>query len=129
MYRPFNASRSLEPLWATISFALATLWANWIWGSWFSGAKDVEIAVLAMASLLGWPLSVALFQLAAGFAMTLGDGHPLVRVGVLLAALGTGLAVHGAPSVWNLVICAIVTTAMGLQARRAAQDEADLEDL
>jgi O-antigen ligase len=115
-------------LWATIAIAVGPLWTNWVWGSWFSRTKDVKIALLAMASLIGWPVSVALFLLVTGFAMKLGQGHPLVRMGVVLAAIGVGPAVYSVPSVWNLAVCAIVTTSMGLQARRAAQDNADLED-
>lgn len=129
MYKNLNETHGLEPLWATIAIAVGTLWANWVWGSWFARAKDVEIALLAMASLIGWPVSVALFLLATGFAMKLGLGHPLVRMGVVLVAIGVGLVVYGVPSAWNLAVCAVVTTAMGLQARRAAQDDADLEDL
>lgn len=114
---------------STIAIAVGPLWTNWVWGSWFSRAKDVEIALLAMASLIGWPVSVALFLLVTGFAMKLGQGHTLVRMGVVLAAIGVGLAVYGVPFAWNLAVCAIVTTSMGLQARRAAQDNADLESL
>ncbi|HTH08771.1 hypothetical protein [Acidovorax sp.] len=129
MYKELNEFHRLEPLWATMAFAVATLWANWIWGTWFSQAKDLEIALLAMASLIGWPLNVVLFNLLLGFVLARSQDQVLLRMGTVLGAIGGGLAVYGVPSVWNLVICAIVTTAMGLQARRAAQDDADLEDL
>ena len=79
MYKELNEFHRLEPLWATMAFAVATLWANWIWGTWFSQAKDLEIALLAMASLIGWPLNVVLFNLLLGFVLARSQDQVLLR--------------------------------------------------
>lgn len=126
---PSLSDIDLSPVWTTIAWATATLWANWVWGAWFSRAKDVEIALLAMASLLGWPLMLALMSASLAYTLARLQDHFLACAGIVLAVLGAGWAIYGLPGPWSLLVCAVVSAAMGLTAHREAQDEADLEDL
>lgn len=119
----------LSPVWTSIVWAVAALWANWVWGSWFSRARDVEITLLAMASLLGWPLMVALVGGLLSYAVVRLDGLFWAGAVIVLGTLGAGVAVYGIPGPWSLVLCAAFAGAMGWRALRDRQDDADLEDL
>lgn len=129
MYKELNDLHKLQPLWATITITVATLATNWIWGSWFSQAKGMAAFLLMFGCLIGWPLMLVLFNVILGFGIKLGEGQALLRMAILLGVVGVGFAVYGIPSPWNLLGCAIVALAVGFQAGRAAQDDADLEDL
>lgn len=127
-FTPYPRSE-LSPVWTAIVWAITTLWVNWIWESWFTRAKDVEIALLAMASLLGYPVMLAILAGILGYTIERLQDHFLVCAALALGVLGVGLAVYGIPRPWSLVVCMVIAATMGLKARRVAQDEADLEDL
>lgn len=119
----------LNPAWTAIVWAVSTVWANWIWANWFAQAKDVEIALLAMASLLGWPMMLAALAGVLGYTMERLQEHLWACAAIALCVLGAGLAIYGIPGPWNLIVSAIVAVYMGLQAQRTAQDDDALEDL
>jgi hypothetical protein len=119
----------LPPLWSTIALAVATLVTNWIWAAWFGETDGTGLMALALASIFFWPVTLALISLALGYTLHLCEDHAFLRVVIVLGVLAVGTAVYGVPGPWNLLICATVAIAAGLQARRTAQDDADLEDL
>ncbi|CAN7592350.1 hypothetical protein LJR129_004372 [Acidovorax sp. LjRoot129] len=129
MYKELNDGPKLQPLWATINITVATLCANWIWGNWFSQAKGMAAFLLMLGCLMGWPVTVGLLSIVQGLVLKRCEDQPLWGMGLILGVLGAGFAAYGIPGPWNLLGCAVVATIIGVQARRAAQDDADLEDL
>ena len=119
----------LPPLWTTIAVTVATLATNWVWGSWFAKTNGTGLAALLIYSIFGWPLMLAIVYLILAYALKLSEGMVLLRVAIVLGVIGAGLAVFGAPGPWNLLLCAVLAISVGLQARRTAQDDADLENL
>lgn len=119
----------LSPLWTTIVWAIATLWANWIWERWFTQADGLEIALLAMASLLGWPAVLAIAAGILTLAISHLEDHFLVCAAIALCSVGVGLVIYDIPRPWSLVVSAVIAAVVGRKAVRMAQDEADLEDL
>lgn len=119
----------LTPLWNTIAMTVSALVTNGVWASWFRQADGTGLAALLIYSLLGWPLMLALVYLALAYALRLLEDHGLLRVAVVLAVGATATAVQGWPGPWNLAICAAVAISASVQARRTAQDDADLADL
>lgn len=119
----------LPPLWTTIAVTVATLATNWVWGSWFAKAKGTGLAALMLYSIFGWPLMLAIIYLILAYALKLCEGVVLLRMAIVLGVIGAGVAVFGVPGPWNLLLCAALALSVGLQARRTAQDDADLENL
>jgi hypothetical protein len=119
----------LPPLWTTIAVTVATLATNWVWGSWFAKAKGTGLAALMLYSIFGWPLMLAIIYLILAYALKLCEGVVLLRMAIVLGVIGAGVAVFGVPGPWNLLLCATLALSVGLQARRTAQDDADLENL
>lgn len=119
----------LPPLWTTIAVTVATLATNWVWGSWFAKAKGTGLAALMLYSIFGWPLMLAIIYLILAYALKLCEGVVLLRMAIVLGVIVAGVAVFGVPGPWNLLLCATLALSVGLQARRTAQDDADLENL
>lgn len=128
MYTESNKFEELPPMWATITVAVATLITNWIWGSVFSQVSGMEAFVLMFVCLLGWPLTLAIITLILTFVLKLCEGYAWVRMAIVLCVMGPGIAVYGVP-LWSLIVCAIMTIGVGFKIFRAAQDDADLENL
>lgn len=119
----------LPPLWSIVALTVATLVTNWIWASWFGKAGGPGLVALMIYSLLGWPLTLALIYLALAYALRLLENLGFLRILTVLGVVAAGIAVYGMPGPWNLLICAVTAISVGVQLRRLAQDEADLEDL
>jgi hypothetical protein len=119
----------LPPLWNTIALTVSALVTNGAWASWFRQADGTGLAVLLIYSLLGWPLMLALVYLVVAYTLRFCEDLAWLRMVIVLGVVAAGTAVFGVPGPWNLLLCATVAIAAGLQARRTAQDDADLEDL
>ena len=129
MYKELNDAPKLQPLWATINITMATLCANWIWGSWFSQAEGTAAFLLMLGGIVGWPLTMGLLSIVQGLLLKRCEGQPLWGMALILGVFGAGFAAFGIPGPWNLLGCAVVAIIISVQARRAAQDDADLADL
>jgi len=119
----------LPPLWNTIAMTVSALATNSVWASWFRQADGTGLAALLIYSLLGWPLMLALVYLVVAYTLRFCGNLAWLRMAIVLGLVAGATAVLGVPGPWNLLLCAAVAISAGLQARRTAQDDADLRDL
>lgn len=119
----------LPPLWNTVALTVATLVTNWVWAAWFRETNGTCLMALALASLFFWPVMLMLIYLALAYTLRFCEDHGFLRMAIVLGVLAVGTAMYGVPGPWNLLICAAVAISVGVQLRRLAQEDADLEDL
>lgn len=119
----------LPPLWSTVALTVATLVTNWVWAAWFAETDGTGLMALMIASLFFWPVMLILIYLALAHTLRFCEDYGFLRMAVVVGVATVGTAIFGVPGPWNLLICAVTAVTVGIQIRRAAQDDADLEDL
>lgn len=118
---------ALPWLWATMACAVGTLWVNWGWGRIAGKATGQELFVLMLVSLAAYPLALGLAIVLLIAVLKYSPGA--LRAAIILGLVALGLALFGAPTLWNLGFTAGIALYAWVHFQRAEQDDADLEKL
>ena len=118
----------MHPAWYGAAGAVGALLGSLIWRSIFGPLDGTLLMAFWMASLLGWPITVAIVAGVLAKLLELNE-NTVIRAAGLAASVGACFLFKIQPSLWTGGLALVIGAVMYVHAARALDDEQELKNL